>query len=88
MLGKGLEVLLVPTSLSPSPRLPLSCVRGQSHKQTSVLPQAVGWGSSGELKMPFGPLRVSLCETSVWLFLLSGPQFRHLYNKGNGLESL
>lgn len=53
--GKRLEVLLVPTSLSPPPCLPPhSCAGGQSHKQTSVLPQAVGWDSLRELKIPFG----------------------------------
>lgn len=54
--GKRLEVLLVPTSLSPPPCLPPtpSCAGGQSHKQTSVLPQTVGWGSLRELKIPFG----------------------------------
>lgn len=59
---EGLEVM-VPTSLSPPPRLTLSCAGGQSHRPTSVLPQAVGWGSSRELKMPFGvgsPASVSI----------------------------
>lgn len=37
--------------------------------------------------LEWGPLPLSLYEILVWFFLLSGPQFPHLY-KGNGLESL